>query len=212
MGYLPAERIASWPPFNPASPLRVIGRGCVAGRACGADGTSYGEYPLARLLLGLPCVSAVSFCAEDAAFGTPRAEPDIQGGDGFDVLDGLARVASDRGDETDGMILAAAQMADLAVRHGAHLALLMDVSAACGSSVIYDGPRRLRIYRRGPGVAAAALLRAGVSVVSQRDERTLALLFAKLNVEAAHLPFTDGLDHRERDWYLRHLGAGRDPR
>src|ERR1019366_4641585 len=81
-------QIESWPVFTPEMPLRVLVSGCLAGRLCGVDGTSYGEHPLARRLLELPNVQAVAFCPEEEAFGTPRAMPDIHAGDGFDVLDG----------------------------------------------------------------------------------------------------------------------------
>jgi uncharacterized protein YbbK (DUF523 family) len=185
-------------------PLRVLVSGCLAGRLCGVDGTSYGEHPLARRLLELPNVQAVAFCPEEEAFGTPRAMPDIHGGDGFDVLDGRARVISDAGDDwTGAMLRSALRMKDIAVQHGVHLAVLTDISAACGSTVISDGPRRLKVYRRGPGVAAAVLIRSGIPVVSQRDERTLGLLFTKLGV--ADAPFTDRADHHERPWYQEYF-------
>jgi hypothetical protein len=95
-------------------------------------------------------------------------------------------------------------MKGLAIEHRVHLALLMDTSATCGSTVVYKGPRRLGVYRRGPGVAAAAVMATGIPIVSQRDERTLGLLFAKLGVTDA--PFTDAIDHHERAWYRAHLG------
>jgi uncharacterized protein YbbK (DUF523 family) len=201
---LTPECIATWPRFSEDAPLRVIVSACLGGDACGVDGTSNGVYPVAAALLRLRNVRARKFCPEDHAFGTPRRTPDIVGGSGFDVLDGGARVLSDGGDDwTEGMCEAAAKMRELAVDCRAHVALLMDISAACGSSVVYEGPRRLKLYRRGPGVAAAALARAGIPIVSQRDERTLALLFRKL--EAPVPPLTDGLDHRERAWYREHL-------
>jgi uncharacterized protein YbbK (DUF523 family) len=175
------------------------------------DGTSNGEYPLARRLLRLPNVRVVKFCPEHEAFGTPRKTPDITGGDGFDVIDGRATVVSDTGDDwTDGLLRAASNMRDLATEHAVRFALLMDVSAACGSSVIYDGPRRLKAYRRGPGVAGATLIRAGIPVVSQRDEGTLALIFAKLGASPGNL-LTDGVDHYERSWYRDYFfGASKD--
>lgn len=55
----------------------------------------------------------------------------------------------------------------------------------------------------GALVAAAAMTACGIAVVSQRDERTLGLVFAKLGVTDA--PFTDGLDLHERAWYRTHL-------
>ncbi len=44
-------------------------------------------------------VKAVTFCPEDYSFGTPRSLPDIHGGNGFDVLDGKARVLTDKGED-----------------------------------------------------------------------------------------------------------------
>ena len=73
--------IAAWPIFTPASPLRVLVSGCLAGRPCGVDGTSNGEYPAASALLALPNVRTVDFCPEEVAFGVPRATPNIHGGD-----------------------------------------------------------------------------------------------------------------------------------
>jgi uncharacterized protein YbbK (DUF523 family) len=156
-------------------------------------------------LLALPNVRAVEFCPEDFAFGTPRATPNIHGGDGHDVLDGRARVLTDGGaDCTEGMRRAAHRMLDLARAHDVHLALLMDISAACGSQVIYDGPRHLEEYRAGPGVAAALLIRNGVAVVSQRDRRTIGLVMKRLGFteQAA----TDARDHHESDWFRSYFG------
>lgn len=135
----------------------------------------------------------------------PRATPNIHGGDGFDVLDGRARVKTDAGDDwTDGMVSAAERMLDVARTHGVHLALLMDTSAACGSQVIYDGPRHLGVYRAGLGVAAARLARAGFAVVSQRDHRTLGLILQHLGRPDLAPP--DARDHHESDWYVRRFG------
>jgi uncharacterized protein YbbK (DUF523 family) len=202
------ELIASWPRFTPEEPLRLLVSACLAGDLCGVDGTCYGEYPLARRLLGLPNVQAVRFCPENAAVGTPRAMPDIHGGNGYEVLDGRARFLSDQGDDwTDAIVKAAGQMRDLALAGSVHLALLMDISAACGSTVIYQGARSLKVYQQGPGVAGAAIMRAGIPVVSQRDERTLALIFAKLGASPGDL-LADGLDHHERPWFQGYF-AGR---
>jgi uncharacterized protein YbbK (DUF523 family) len=196
-----AEQIAAWPTFTVESPMRVLVSACLGGDLCGVDGTANGVYPLAKHLLMLPNVKPVKFCPENDAFGTPRATPDLEGGNGFAVLDGTARVVSDKGDEwTDGLVQSATKMRDLAVKHDVHLALMMDISACCGSTVIYDGVRSSKKYQRGPGVAGALMMRAGIPVVSQRDERTLARILDKLGA-ADRAPFTDRLDHYERDWY-----------
>jgi uncharacterized protein YbbK (DUF523 family) len=200
-----AETIAAWPAFTAAAPLCLLVSACLDGRPCGVDGTSYGDYPLARHLLSLPNVRALPFCPEERAFGTPRETPNLHGGNGHDVLDGrsLARVRMDTEearDVTEALVREAEGMAAFAREHGAQLALMMDISGACGSTCIYDGRRSDRRYQRGPGVAGAAVMRAGVPVVSQRDERTLAAVLAKLD-GLAGAPFTDRLDHHEREWY-----------
>ena len=180
--------------------------GCLAGRRCGVDGTTYGEHPVVAALLGLPNVRAIDFCPEEAAFGVPRATANIYNGDGFDVLDGRARVKTDDGDDwTDGMIRAAHRMLDIGRTHQAHLAVLMDISSACGSQVIYDGPRHLGAYRAGLGVATALLVRSGLPVVSQRDYRTLGIILRHLGHPELAPP--DGRDHHESDWYVLRFGA-----
>jgi uncharacterized protein YbbK (DUF523 family) len=147
----------------------------------------------------------VGFCPEDFAFGTPRQTPDIHGGNGFDVLDGTARVLSERGDDwTEGMLAAGEAMLALAQEHRVRLALLMDVSAACGSQVIYAGPRSEGVYQGGQGVCAALLIRHGIKVVSQRDHRTLDALIAKL--DPTFVPAAGRRDHHETAWYIETFG------
>ena len=75
--------------------------------------------------------------------------PDIHGGDGVDVLAGRARVLDEHGsDLTEAMLAGARAMLAFARDNGAELAILTDMSAACGSQVISDGcrlvPDRLR--------------------------------------------------------------------
>ncbi len=83
--------------------------------------------------------------------------PDIHGGDGFDVLDGKARVLSDTGEDwTEAMLGAARAMLALAQQQRVRLALLTDISAACGSQVIYDGARAGGRHRAGQGVCRRA--------------------------------------------------------
>lgn len=204
-----AEVIDAWPSFTAESPLRLLVSACLANEPCGVNGTSYGDYPFALRFLALPNVKAIRFCPEHAAFGTPRKTPDIHGGHGFDILDKRpgVRVMSDAGDDwTEGMRRAAIRMREIAVAESVHLALMMDISAACGTSAIYLGARSLKVYQRGPGVAAAAILRAGIPVVSQRDERTLSLVFAKLGASVDGV-VTDGKDFYERDWYQTYFGG-----
>lgn len=191
-----------------ADPWRVLLSGCMAGLACGVDGTDYGFGGVMDEFFSSDRVVALPFCPEDVGLGTPRGWPDIHGGDGFDVLDGRATVLDpDGADLTEGMIVGAEAMVRFAELEAIDFAVLMDMSAACGSQVISDGSRfaETRAYRAGVGVAAAGLLRAGVPVVSQRDARTLGALRARL--DPTHEPDPDVLDHHRSPWFLSYFDS-----
>ena len=185
-----------------ADPLRVLVSACLTGVACGFDGTANGEYPSVLRLLQYDTVRLIRFCPEEVSFGSPREMCDIHGGDGRDVLRGKARVLTESGvDWTDGMIRAAERMLDVARRERVELAVMMDISAACGSQVIYDGNRFApeKKYQIGAGVAAALLLENGFQVISQRDFASLEILYAKIDPQ--HVVDESAIDHHETDWY-----------
>ncbi|MEM7103346.1 MAG: DUF523 domain-containing protein [Bacteroidota bacterium] len=184
------------------NPLRILTSACLIGTLCGVDGSANGRYPSVLKLLQYKNVRMIPFCPEDFSFGTPRETPDIEGGDGFDVLDGKARVVTETGkDWTEGMIKGAKKMLELAQKENIELAVMMDVSGACGSQVIYDGHRfsENKAYQIGMGVCAAQLHRNGFKIVSQRDFRSLELLYAK--IDPNHKVNPDAIDHDETDWY-----------
>jgi uncharacterized protein YbbK (DUF523 family) len=180
---------------------------CLGGIGCGVDGSTNGDHAPLRSWLTRPEVRLVKFCPEDFSFGTPRMTPDSHGGNGFDVLDGKARsLAEDGTDWTEGMVKAAYEMRDRALREKVDVAILMDMSGACGSAVTYLGSRfaEHKVYQQGPGVAAAALIRAGIPVISQRDDRSLQLLRDLLDGTR-----TEGtaLDHWEKEWYQGYFSS-----
>jgi uncharacterized protein YbbK (DUF523 family) len=211
--HLPGQAlIDAWPEFTPERPMKLLVSGCVAGLAVLANGSAYDFNKGRRTLMSLPNVDAISFCPEDFAFGTPRAMPDIHGGTGVDVLDGSARVIASNGEDwTEGMLAAAHEMLRRARAHGAHLALLHDISAACGSQVIYRGARANAPHQIGQGVCAALLVRNGIPVVSQRDFKTLGRIMRKL--DASYRGSDDLKDHHEIEWYRTYFGepAGGTP-
>jgi len=175
---------------------------CLGGVQCGVDGGTNGDHTGLRSWLHRPEVRIVKFCPEDFSFGTPRMTPDIHGGNGFDVLDGKATVRTEDGtDWTEGLERAAYVMRGLALKEKVELAILMDISAACGNSVVYSGSRFApnKVYQQGPGVAAAALIHAGIAVISQRDDRSLRLLRDLL--ERTRTEGGNELDHWEKEWY-----------
>jgi uncharacterized protein YbbK (DUF523 family) len=189
-------------------PWRVLMSGCLFGWkvAVTAEGKKYGLDGLQPTWLDSPLVKLVAFCPEDYKLGTPRQMPDLHGGDGFDVLDGTARVLDPDGNDFTAAVLAGAEaMASLAREQDVDFALLTDRSGSCGSQVIsvgcrLEGPVE---YRKGVGVAAALLLREGVHIVSQRDFQTLEVLRSK--VEPGYEPNQEALDHHEHPWVVEHL-------
>ena len=199
------ETIESWREFSQAQPLRMLVSACLAGIPVGFDGSTYGTHKEIAEIIALSNVKAVTFCPEDFAFGTPRDICDIHGGDGHDVLAGRARVFSSPGEDwTDRMIEAAQKMLSIAQGNACEVAVLMDISAACGSQVIYAGARPTARYQAGQGVCAALLTESGIPVISQRDFKTLYHLKRKLLPGLP--PRGDLRDHHESEWYRNYFG------
>ncbi len=191
---------------TPDNPLRILMSACLVGVQCGYDGSSYGEYPGVLKLLSYNTVRCVRFCPEEFSFGTPREMCDIHGGTGIEVLDKKASVITETGkDWTAGMIKASEEMLHIAVRERVEIAIMMDISAACGSQVIYDGSRfdLNKKYQIGAGVCATQLRRNGFLVISQRDFATLEILYSK--VDRNHVIDGSKMDHHETDWYKHYF-------
>ena len=187
-------------------PLRIIMSACLTGVTCGFDGSANGEYPSALKFLKYDTVKITRFCPEEFSFGTPREMCDIYGGNGMDVLNGTAKVLTESGkDWTSGMIKASEKMLEIAIKENIEIAVLMDISAACGSQVIYEGNRfgENKVYQIGAGVCAAQLIRNGIKVVSQRDFASMELLYSKIDPE--HKINSAAKDHHEIDWYKEYF-------
>jgi len=99
------------------------------------------------------------------------------------------------------MVKASEKMLEIAKNEGVELAVLMDISAACGSQVIYSGNRfaENKVYQIGTGVSAAQLLKNGFKVISQRDFASLELLYSK--IDSNHMIEENLKDHHETEWY-----------
>lgn len=184
-------------------PLRILVSACLIGIKCGVDGDSYGDYPSVLKLLNYGNVKLIQFCPEDYSFGTPRETCDIHGGDGFDVLDGKAKVLTTSGmDWTDGMIAASEKMLKVAIDNDIELAIMMDVSAACGNHVIYDGSRfsENKKYQIGMGVCGAQLSRAGFKIISWREYESLEILYSR--IDPSHNFDDEARDFDQHEWYV----------
>ncbi|MGB3007918.1 MAG: DUF523 domain-containing protein, partial [Chitinophagaceae bacterium] len=151
-------------------------------------------------------VKIIKFCPEEFSFGTPREMCDIHGGNGADVLNGKAKVLTETGkDWTAGMIEASKKMLEIAQKEEIELAIMMDISAACGSQVIYNGNRfnENKVYQIGTGVSASLLIKNGFNVISQRDFASLEIVYAK--IDPTHVVTNNLKDHHESDWHKEYF-------
>lgn len=160
--------------------LKVLVSGCLQGRALRYNAT---YVPVNSLIWDRWSAEGrlVRFCPEVAVgFPIPRPPAEIVGGTAGDVLAGSARVEEATGaDVTNLFRLAARRALDRAVEAGVALAILVDGSPTCGSSVIYDGSFTGRTVP-GRGVAAEELLRHGIPVFHEGQLAQAAAMLADL--------------------------------
>lgn len=188
------------------NPLRILVSACLLGVKCGVNGDNYGEYSSILRLLKYENIKFFQFCPEDFEFGTPREMCDIYGGNGHDVLEGKAKVLTTSGiDWTERMIKASRKMLEIAQNNNVELAIMMDISAACGNHVIYDGNRYAedKKYQIGMGVCGAQLHKAGFKIISWREYESLEILYSKLDPDYV-IDFS-AKDFDQNDWFLEYF-------
>ena len=139
---------------------------CLSGRPCRYDGRAKPDKGAQALVKA----GAVCICPEVlGGLDTPRSPAEIQGGDGFDVLDGKAKVVNKAGEDVTAQYVKGAEIVlELCKKYGVTEAVLKEKSPSCGSSLIYDGSFTGTL-RPGVGVTAALLLRNGISVRNEQS-------------------------------------------
>lgn len=140
----------------------VLVSACLAGVRCRYDG---GDCPDDEVLALVRQGRALPVCPEQlGGLPTPRVPAEVVGGDGGDVIAGLAKVVTREGrDVTDAYLRGARETVRLARETGASRAILKARSPSCGAGTIYDGTFSRRT-RPGDGVAAVLLKQAGLDV------------------------------------------------
>ena len=138
---------------------------CLIGCECRYDQKSCLDEDLEQLLRE---GKVIPVCPEQlGGLPTPRPPAEIIGGDGFDVLDGRARIVDQTGNDVTDEFLAGAQQAlKLAKTVGATSAILKENSPSCGSSFVYDGSFSGKKVS-GVGLTAALFKRNGIEVRSE---------------------------------------------
>jgi uncharacterized protein YbbK (DUF523 family) len=101
---------------------------------------------------------------------------------------------------------ASEKMLETARNNQVELAIMMDVSAACGNHVIYDGDRYAenKKYQIGMGVCGAQLHRAGFKIISWREYESLEILYSRINPH--HQVDTTAKDFDQHEWYTGYFG------
>ncbi|WGD98102.2 DUF523 domain-containing protein [Bacillus safensis] len=116
---------------------------------------------------------AVTVCPELlGGFSTPRPPAEIIGGDGHDVLEGLASVIDVHGTDVTEMYVKGAKVALEQIQSlKATAVVLKEYSPSCGSRMIYRGDFNGRT-KAGDGVTSALLKQCGIQVFSEEDDWT----------------------------------------
>ncbi|AUF99105.1 DUF523 domain-containing protein [Pseudomonas sp. 09C 129] len=158
---------------------KILVSRCLLGHRVRYDGGASGPFDqLARWQVE---GRVVALCPEVAGgLPTPRAAAEIPGGQGGEVLDGLARVITTEGEDVSAEFLSGARQAlELVREHGIRIAVLKANSPSCGNLLTYDGSFS-GVKVSGEGVTAALLKRAGVQVFSELELAEAAAALAAL--------------------------------
>ena len=137
---------------------------CLCGVNCKySGGNNFDESVLEIINRG----EAIPVCPEVmGGLGTPRIPHEIVGGDGFDVLEGKAKVISKDGeDNTAAFIAGAEKVLEIAKKLDVKEVVLKSKSPSCGNGKIYDGSFS-GVLIDGVGVTTALLIKNGISVSS----------------------------------------------
>lgn len=145
----------------------ILVSSCLAGLKVRYNGTHSLDDRVAKLIEEN---KAVTVCPELlGGFSTPREPAEIIGGDGEDVLDGVAKVVEKSGKDVTELYLKGAYAAlEMAKNINATLVVLKENSPSCGSTTIYNGEFKSKKVV-GNGVTSSLLKRNGFKVISEEQ-------------------------------------------
>ncbi|MEB2650013.1 DUF523 domain-containing protein [Pseudomonas siliginis] len=159
---------------------KILVSRCLLGHRVRYDGGASGPFDLLEQWIEEGRV--VPLCPEVAGgLPTPRAAAEIPGGQGGEVLDGIAAVITTEGEDVSAQFLEGARQAlELVQKHGIRVAVLKANSPSCGNLLTYDGTFS-GVKVNGEGVTAALLKRHGVRVFSELELVEAAVTLAALD-------------------------------
>lgn len=140
---------------------------CLIGEYVRYDGGTQGDN---RLISLVKEGKAIHACPELlGGLNVPREPAEIVGGDGFDVLDGHAKVITvSNNDVTKAFVKGAEATLKILLAECIDTVILKANSPSCGNTQIYDGSFS-GTKKQGVGVTTALLKRNGIKVMSEKD-------------------------------------------
>lgn len=145
----------------------IIVSACLAGVNCKYSGGNNCNKNVAEMVAK---GEALPVCPEQlGGCPTPRPAAEIDGGTGFDVLEGRCRVRRITGEDvTEEFIKGAKEVLKLAEITGSKTAILKSKSPSCGYGKIYDGTFTGKLVE-GNGVTTELLLKSGIQVRTENE-------------------------------------------
>ncbi|MDH6431249.1 MULTISPECIES: DUF523 domain-containing protein [unclassified Paenibacillus] len=145
----------------------ILVSSCLAGMKVRYNGTDCLDEKIQKLLNEN---QAIAVCPELlGGFSTPREPAEIVGGDGEDVLAGMAKVVDRSGTDVTELYLKGAYITlEKAQEVSATMVVLKENSPSCGSTMIYNGEFKGKKIA-GNGVTAALLRKNGIEVTSEEN-------------------------------------------
>ncbi|MCK4554339.1 DUF523 domain-containing protein [Candidatus Parcubacteria bacterium] len=112
----------------------------------------------------------IPVCPEQlGGLSTPRILSQIQNASGEDVLDGRAKILTEKGiNVTEQFVRGAEEVLKIAKALNIKEAIFKQRSPSCGCGQIYDGTFT-KTVKRGDGITTALLKRNGISVATEED-------------------------------------------
>ncbi len=141
---------------------KILVSACLLGKVCRWDSKKLDD----NISESLKDFEIIGICPEiEGGLPCPRPRAEIKDGGGEFVLDGIARVINEEGDDVTNSFLKGAQAAlNAALLHDIKKAILKDKSPSCGVKYIY----RNGSLAPGMGVAASLLKRHGIEVIPDK--------------------------------------------
>ena len=148
----------------------VLVSACLLGINCKYNGSNSLSRDVLELLRNIGSFAA---CCPELLGGLaiPRGPYEITGGTGKEVVEGEARVKSNRGEDvTEEFLRGARKTLKIVQQNSVRTAILKARSPSCGVNRVYDGTFSGTLIR-GDGVAAALLRKEGIELISDENLR-----------------------------------------